>query len=1008
MRHRIERWTTLLLAGLFVLSILVLPMPFGTRREAAAEIKYTYDPNKAINNASTILDKYVQENKSGQGARYVSAVLRAGGLTSVDVGGAGDLIAYLNTPSNFGGTIGKVIPDPTSSDLHPGDVLAVVCSKGCTSSTYAGAHGQGSSFWGVQDFFVSKVNSNNTVEYYSYRGKDLGGRYRQTMDLKTFGKSGFSCINCGNSSNLHLIAFAFTVDNTCKVNFNANGGYVSTASKTVTKGITYGALPTPTRDGYEFLGWYTASSGGNSVTEGTTVTTTTEHTLYAHWKWIETATYYTVSFNANGGSCSSSTKSVTKSGVYGTLPTPSRTGYDFIGWYTAKEGGTLITDSSQVSITSNQTLYAHWSVSVYIVTMNANGGYYYDKGTSESVGTTQILEVRYGEQYGGSSAATITFSFSDALVYPGYTFVGWFTAQTGGTQVTASTICHMTENHTLYAHWTKAQVCQITFREGNVSPRSIEVGKKIGQLPTPSKSGFRFIGWFTAKNGGDPVTENTIVTKGLILYAHWVRIKTYQVTFNGNGGKSSLSRKPLPGGDNLGTLPTATRKGYIFVGWYTAKVGGVQVTSSTMVTGKMTVFAHWEPIYYTFDINAILDGAGRSDLIGVATVDVYINGRLVAQNVTEYKTTLAYGTKYRIKVKAINGMKSRGAQKGSRLSGTVMGYTEVVLRFETVTYVVRFQSNGGRTPTAQAKVKGGQTIGDLPVPTRSGYDFVGWYTAKNGGTRVTEQTVVTGKITLFAHWEKHIGPVKVGWKYVPEDDCWYYVSANGSYYTGWQTINGKRYYFMPNGAMRTGLIRIGGVLYFFNNHPPFSGWYTSASTEPWDGYLHTEGFGGDFKDAMLFSDDKGVVLACDDEIKWGIGEEEDTGRNFATNARAILDQFDNVGAYAFFDVDKDGVNDFIVRDGEDYMDLCFHVFLANKNTGEYRYVGNLGGGIYLQHDGHGNLIIADAHHGSQVEYQVIYSGGELTKQFLLEFELDEHTSADFGYKNIYMYTTDLY
>ena len=767
MRHRIERWTTLLLAGLFVLSILVLPS-LGVGREAEAAAKYRYDPNKAISSASAILDQYVQENKSSQGAWYVSAVLRAGGLAPVDEGGAGDLIAYLNTPSNFGGTIGKVIPDPTSSDLHPGDVLAVVCSKGSTSATYAGAHGQGSSFWGVQDFFVSKVNRNNTVEIYSYRGKDLGGRYHATIDLGTIAKSSFSCNKCGNSSSLHLIGFSFTPSSACTVTFNGNGGYVDTTSKTVTSGYTCGTLPTPTR------------------------------------------------------------------------------------------------------------------------------------------------------------------------------------------------------------------------------------------------AGWRFVGWFTAKKGGSLVTSGTVITQDTVLFAQWVRIKTYQVTFNGNGGKSSLNRKPVPGGDTLGTLPTATRKGYIFVGWYTAKVGGEQVSSSTMVTGKMTVFAHWEPIYYTFDINATLDGAGRSNLEGVGAVDVYINGRLVARNVTEYKTALPYGTKYRIKVRPVNGMKSRGAQKGSRLSGTVMGYTEVVLRFETVTYVVRFQGNGGRTPTAQANVKGGQTIRDLPTPTRNGYDFVGWYTAKNGGTRVTEQTIITGKITIFAHWEKQTGSVKVGWKYVPEDDCWYYVSANGSYYTGWQTINGKRYYFMSNGAMRTGLMKIGGNYYFFYNVPPYSGYYTSASSQPSHGDLHTGGFGYDFKGSGVFSDDTGVVLACDDQVKWDMGEAQNTDRDFATNARAILNRFDNVRAYAFFDVDKDGINDFIVMDGDCEADTLFYFYRATS-SGTYTYIGSLiGGSSFLCQDSRKNLIIEGAHTGCQWAYQVLYSGGSVDDKLLREYDAGDADYIDLGYKSVYMYTTDLY
>lgn len=70
---------------------------------------------------------------------------------------------------------------------------------------------------------------------------------------------------------------------------------------------------------------------------------------------------YTVTFNANGGSCSTSSKTVTYGNAYGTLPTPTRSGYTFNGWYTAATGGTKVTSSTAVSATSNHTLYAHWT-----------------------------------------------------------------------------------------------------------------------------------------------------------------------------------------------------------------------------------------------------------------------------------------------------------------------------------------------------------------------------------------------------------------------------------------------------------------------------------------------------------------------------------------------------------------------------------------------------------------------------------------------------------------------
>ncbi len=70
---------------------------------------------------------------------------------------------------------------------------------------------------------------------------------------------------------------------------------------------------------------------------------------------------YTVTFNANGGTCSTASKSVKYSSTYGTLPTPTRSGYNFDGWYTAASGGTKVSSSTKVTATGNHTLYAHWS-----------------------------------------------------------------------------------------------------------------------------------------------------------------------------------------------------------------------------------------------------------------------------------------------------------------------------------------------------------------------------------------------------------------------------------------------------------------------------------------------------------------------------------------------------------------------------------------------------------------------------------------------------------------------
>ncbi|RRJ95725.1 hypothetical protein Ga0100231_016970 [Opitutaceae bacterium TAV4] len=116
--------------------------------------------------------------------------------------------------------------------------------------------------------------------------------------------------------------------NTYTVNFNANGGGTpSMASKTVTYDSAYGTLATVSRTGYTFDYWYISGSG-TQVSASTTVSTASDHTLYAHW----TVNQYQVTFDSAGGTSVSS--QWVNHGSTATQPTaPTRTGYTFNGWY---------------------------------------------------------------------------------------------------------------------------------------------------------------------------------------------------------------------------------------------------------------------------------------------------------------------------------------------------------------------------------------------------------------------------------------------------------------------------------------------------------------------------------------------------------------------------------------------------------------------------------------------------------------------------------------------------
>ena len=291
------------------------------------------------------------------------------------------------------------------------------------------------------------------------------------------------------------------------------------------------------------------------------------------------ATASTVTFNPSGGTVSEATRSVAIGAAVGTLPTPTQKGYDFKGWWTAKSGGTQVTASTVVA--GSVTYYAHWQAKSFTVSFVATNG---------KISGARSKTVKYNGTYGTLPTAT----------QDGYNFLGWFTERSSGTQVTATTKVTATAAHTLYSHWKKAASCTVTFNAtgGTVSPttRSVASGATVGTLPTPTQKGYDFKGWWTAKSGGTQVTASTKVTANATYYAHWAA-KTFTVTFIATNGKISGARsKTVQYNKAYGPLPAATQAGYDFLGWFTERSGGTQVTADTKMTtaADHTLYSHWK------------------------------------------------------------------------------------------------------------------------------------------------------------------------------------------------------------------------------------------------------------------------------------------------------------------------------------------------------------------------------------------------------------------------------
>jgi uncharacterized repeat protein (TIGR02543 family) len=224
------------------------------------------------------------------------------------------------------------------------------------------------------------------------------------------------------------------------VTFDANSGLLATGQTSTNfvgyTGDLYASWLTLSngisRTGYSFAGWWTEPAGaGTQVTGDTTITLTTDHTLYAAW----TANTYTLTLDAAGGTVSPASRSVTFDAAYGDLPVPTRTGYTFGGWWTGDNGtGTQVTGDTTMTLTAEHTIYAAWTVNTYTLTLDATGG-------TVSPGSKRVtFDAAYGDL--------------PAPARGGYRFEGWWTGVGGtGTQVTSATPVSIAGDHTLYAKW---------------------------------------------------------------------------------------------------------------------------------------------------------------------------------------------------------------------------------------------------------------------------------------------------------------------------------------------------------------------------------------------------------------------------------------------------------------------------------------------------------------------------------------------------------------------------
>ena len=260
-------------------------------------------------------------------------------------------------------------------------------------------------------------------------------------------------------------------------------------------------------------------------------------------------------------------------------------------------------------------------------------------------------------------------------------------------------------------------------------PVITDCGAFTNALPSANRTGYTFADWWTEPNGGSRIDESTIIADSCTLYGHWM-INKYHVVFNANGGEGGTSGE-LDYNSEI-VVPTVTRTGYTFAGWSPDVMERVPAEDVTFT-------AQWTVNKYRVVFDANGGDGGTNEQIEYATA---IAAPIVTR--TGY-TFLGWDRDVATTVPAED--------------------VTYVAQWKANTYKVSFDANGGEGEWAQRALAYDSAYGELPVPTRKHYEFLGWFTEAEGGVQIAADSVYStaGDMTLYAHW-------RCLWEYEENED----------------------------------------------------------------------------------------------------------------------------------------------------------------------------------------------------------------------------------------------
>ena len=511
--------------------------------------------------------------------------------------------------------------------------------------------------------------------------------------------SGSAAGSTGTATGPTTYYAAFTA-NQYTVTLNKQSGTGGTDSVTATYDSAMPSATAPSRTGYTFGGYYTSTGGSGTQyytssmgsTRNWNLTSATP--LYAKW----TANQYTVTLNKQNGTGGTDSVTATYDSAMPTATAPSRTCYNFGGYYDATGGsGTQYYTSSMGSArtwnkTSATTLYAYWPLASYSISYTLNGG-----SVSSSNPTSYTCD---------SSAITLNNPSKT-----GYTFNGW--TGTGLSSATTSVTIPAGSNgdRSYTANFTANQYTVTLNKQSGTGGTDSVTATYNSAMPSatkPTRIGYNFYGYYTSTSGsgtqyytaGMQSARSYTLTSGTTLYAYWQTAPTI-------------------------STGTTTSPSLVAGQWYYYKF---VPSSSGTYDFQSTASADTYGYLYDASGNQLVanDDGGNN------------NNFLVSYNLTA-NTTYYYAIRW--------------------YSSSATGAIPLSLNKQVLTVTLNQQSGSGGTTSVT--VENGQPMPSATMPLRMGYNFYGYYTSTSGsgtqyytaGMQSARNYDKTTGTTLYAYWQ---------------------------------------------------------------------------------------------------------------------------------------------------------------------------------------------------------------------------------------------------------------